>query len=37
LLPHKKELAEAMELFREFDKKYPPHTVRTFVFVTPYI
>lgn len=37
LLPHKKELAEAMELFREFDKNFPPHKIRTFVFVTPYI
>lgn len=37
LLARKKELVEAIEQFREFDKKYPPHTIRTFVFVTPYI
>ncbi|USN58984.1 MAG: hypothetical protein H6767_02640 [Candidatus Peribacteria bacterium] len=26
-----------MEQFKEFNKKYPPHTVRTFTFVTPYV
>jgi len=33
----KKELEEALLLFREFNKNYPPHTIRTFTFVTPYV
>ncbi len=31
------EIKEAMELFQEFNKKFPPHTVRTFTLVTPYV
>jgi len=26
-----------MELFREFNKNFPPHEVRTFTLVTPYV
>lgn len=37
LAPFKNEVEEAMNLFREFDKKYPPHKVRTFTLVTPYV
>ncbi len=33
----KNELEEAIELFREYNKNFPPHTVRTFTFVTPYV
>lgn len=31
------EIKEAIELFHEFNKKYPPHVVRTFTLVTPYV
>ena len=31
------ELEEAIVLFREFNKNFPPHTIRTFTFVTPYV
>lgn len=37
LVPYKNEVEEAMSLFREFDKKYPPHKTRTFTLVTPYV
>lgn len=37
LVPHKEEIAKAIEKFREFNKNYPPHTVRSFTFVTPYV
>jgi len=33
----KEELEQAIELFKEFNKNFPPHTVRTFTFVTPYV
>ena len=33
----KNELEKAIELFRDFNKKNPPHTIRTFTFVTPYV
>lgn len=31
------EVKEAIELFHEFNKKFPPHTIRTFTLVTPYM
>lgn len=37
LAAYKKDIVAAMEQFKEFNKKYPPHTVRTFTFVTPYV
>ena len=37
LVPYTKEIEEAMNEFREFNKNFPPHTVRTFVLVTPYV
>ncbi|MDD4151828.1 MAG: hypothetical protein PHR68_04400 [Candidatus Gracilibacteria bacterium] len=37
LIPYKNELEEAMELFREFNKNFPPHKTRTFTLVTPYV
>lgn len=37
LAAYKNEIMQAMDLFQEFNKKYPPHTVRTFTFVTPYV
>lgn len=37
LVAYKKEIEQAMEKFQEFNKNYPPHTVRTFTFVTPYV
>jgi hypothetical protein len=37
LAAYKKDIIEAIEQFRVFNQKYPPHTVRTFVFVTPYV
>lgn len=37
LVPYLHEIKEAIELFREFDKKYPPHKIRTFTLVTPYV
>ncbi len=37
LVPYKNEIIEAIDLFKEFDKKYPPHTLRTFTLVTPYV
>lgn len=33
----KTELEKAIDLFKEFNKNYPPHVVRTFSFVTPYV
>lgn len=33
----KKEVEEAIWLFKIFNKNFPPHTVRTFTFVTPYV
>ena len=37
LLAHKSELEQATKLFKEFNEKYPPHKIRTFTFVTPYV
>ncbi len=37
LVPHKKELEKAIEKFKEFNKNYPPHMVRSFTLVTPYV
>lgn len=37
LVPYKKEIEEVISLFREFDKKYPPHKTRIFTVVTPYV
>lgn len=37
LIWYKKEIIEAWEKFQEFNKKFPPHEIRTFVFVTPYV
>ncbi|MDD5769750.1 MAG: hypothetical protein PHE25_02180 [Candidatus Gracilibacteria bacterium] len=37
LIPYKNEIIEAINLFKEFDKKYPPHKIRTFTLVTPYV
>ena len=31
------EVKEAIELFHEFNKKFPPHTIRSFTLVTPYV
>jgi len=30
-------MEKAIDYFREFNKKFPPHMVRTFTFVTPYV
>lgn len=37
LAGYKKDVEWAIEAFKEFNKVYPPHKVRTFVFVTPYV
>jgi len=37
LVPYKNEIQEAINLFKEFDKKFPPHKLRTFTLVTPYV
>ncbi len=37
LAPYKKDIQQAIREFREFNKNYPPHTVRTFTLVTPYV
>ena len=37
LVPYKKEIEQALEKFREFNKNFPPHKVRTFTLVTPYV
>ncbi|NDK08380.1 hypothetical protein EOM39_03995 [Candidatus Gracilibacteria bacterium] len=37
LVPYKNEVENAIEEFKEFNKKYPPHKVRTFTLVTPYV
>lgn len=31
------EIKKAIELFKQFNKNYPPHEVRTFTLVTPYV
>lgn len=37
LSPTKDELEKAIEKFKEFNKNFPPHTIRSFTFVTPYV
>lgn len=37
LIPYRREIEEAMNQFREFNKIYPPHKTRTFTLVTPYL
>lgn len=37
LIPYKHEVEKAIELFKEFNKNFPPHKVRTFTLVTPYV
>jgi len=37
LVPTKNEIEKAIEDFKEFNKNFPPHKVRTFVLVTPYL
>lgn len=37
LAPTRIEIEKAVEKFREFNKNYPPHKVRTFTFITPYV
>jgi len=37
LTPTKKEIEDAIEKFQIFNKNFPPHKVRTFTLVTPYV
>ncbi|ATU04948.1 hypothetical protein BKN14_00625 [Candidatus Gracilibacteria bacterium HOT-871] len=37
LVPMRKEIEKAVEKFVEFNKNFPPHKIRTFTFVTPYV
>lgn len=37
LAPYKHEIEEAISLFKEFNKIYPPHKTRAFTLVTPYV
>lgn len=37
LIPYKNELEKAIEAFKTFNKNFPPHTIRTFTLVTPYV
>lgn len=37
LAPLKSEIEKAIEYFQKFDKNFPPHKVRTFTLVTPYV
>ncbi len=37
LVPYKNEVEKAIEEFKTFNKNYPPHIVRTFTLVTPYV
>jgi hypothetical protein len=34
---YKHEVIKALELFQKFNKNFPPHVVRTFTLVTPYV
>ena len=36
LIPTKVEVEKAIEKFKEFNKNFPPHKIRTFTLVTPY-
>jgi hypothetical protein len=36
-VPTKLEIEKAIEKFREFNKNFPPHVIRTFTLVTPYV
>ena len=37
LVSTKNEIEKAIEKFKEFNKNFPPHKVRTFTLVTPYV
>jgi hypothetical protein len=37
LAPYKKDTEAAVEQFKIFNQNFPPHKIRTFVFVTPYV
>ncbi|PIE85147.1 hypothetical protein CSA08_03315 [Candidatus Gracilibacteria bacterium] len=37
LSAYKKDIIEAINQFKIFNKNFPPHCVRTFTFVTPYV
>lgn len=37
LVPTKEEIEKSIEKFREFNKNFPPHKIRSFTFVTPYV
>ncbi len=37
LSPYLKDIKQAIEEFKIFNKNYPPHTLRKFVMVTPYV
>ncbi len=37
LAPTKKEIEQAIEKFKIFNKNFPPHKIRTFTLVTPYV
>jgi hypothetical protein len=37
LAAYKKDIIEAIEQFKIFNQTHPPHRVRTFVLVTPYV
>jgi len=37
LTPTKNEIEQAIELFREFNKNFPPHKIRTFSLITSYV
>ncbi len=37
LVPYKAEIEKAIDCFREFNKNFPPHKIRTFTLVTPYL
>lgn len=37
LVPYKNEVEKAIEEFKNFNKLYPPHKVRIFTLVTPYV